>query len=148
MIDTRSRTHLQLSPLTIGITELKVSDDVTEMTLHNVRWRYITELKVSDDVDIFWLTFETMMPLRSIFCSVSRAFSQRLVILRKFWQVFHQRFLLERCFRGCVLPVLEYSSAVYSYTTGPFSQWSDILFFKFVWVCHCASICGSIIHAV
>ena len=44
--------------------------------------------------------------------SVSRAASQRLGILRKSWRVFHDRTLLGRCFRGFVLPVLEYCSAV------------------------------------
>ena len=33
-------------------------------------------------------------------------------ILRKSWQVFHDRLLLGRCFKGFVLPVLEYCSAV------------------------------------
>ena len=45
--------------------------------------------------------------------SVSRAASQRLGILRKSWQVFHDRSLLGRCFRGFVLPVLKYCSAVW-----------------------------------
>ena len=45
--------------------------------------------------------------------SVSRAASQRLGILRKSWQVFHDSSLLGRCFRGFVLPVLEYCSAVW-----------------------------------
>ena len=45
--------------------------------------------------------------------SVSRAASQRLGILRKSWQVFHDRSLLWRCFRGFVLPILEYCSAVW-----------------------------------
>ena len=45
--------------------------------------------------------------------SVSRAASQRLGILRKSWLVFHDRSLLERCFRGFVLPVLKYCSAVW-----------------------------------
>ena len=45
--------------------------------------------------------------------SVSRAASQRLGILRKCWRVFHDRSLLGRCFRGFVLPVLEYCSAVW-----------------------------------
>ena len=43
---------------------------------------------------------------------VYRAASQRLGILRKSWRVFHDRSLLERCFRGFVLPVLEYCSGV------------------------------------
>ena len=46
-------------------------------------------------------------------CSVSRAASQRLDILRKSLRVFHDRSLLGRCFRGFVLPVLEYCSAVW-----------------------------------
>ena len=45
--------------------------------------------------------------------SVSRASSQRLGFLRKSWQVFHDRLILGRCFRGFVLPVLEYCSAVW-----------------------------------
>ena len=49
--------------------------------------------------------------LRSIF-AVSRAASQRLGILKS-WQVFHDRLLLGRCFRGFVLPVLEYCSAIW-----------------------------------
>ena len=50
--------------------------------------------------------------LRSIF-AVSRAASQRLGILRKSWQVFHDRLLLGRFFIGFVLPVLECCSAVW-----------------------------------
>ena len=46
-------------------------------------------------------------------CSDSRAASQWLGILRKSWQVFHDRLLLWRCFGGFVLPVLEYCSAVW-----------------------------------
>ena len=45
--------------------------------------------------------------------SVSRAVSQRLGILRKSWGVFHDRSILGRCFRGFVLPVLQYCSAVW-----------------------------------
>ena len=33
--------------------------------------------------------------------------------LEKFWRVFHDRLLLGRCFRGCVLHVFEYCSAVW-----------------------------------
>ena len=45
--------------------------------------------------------------------SVSRAAWQQLGILRKSWQVFHDRSLLGRCFRGFLLPVLGYCSAVW-----------------------------------
>ena len=46
-------------------------------------------------------------------CSVSRAASQILGILRQSWRVFHDRSLIGRCFWGFVLPVLEYCSAVW-----------------------------------
>ena len=45
--------------------------------------------------------------------SVSRAASQLSGILRKSWQVFYDRLLLGRCFRGFVLSVLENCSAVW-----------------------------------
>ena len=63
-----------------------------------------TVLKESDDLVILGVKH-----LRS----VSRAASQRLGILRKSWRVFHDRSLLGRCFRGFVMPVLEYCSAVW-----------------------------------
>ena len=53
------------------------------------------------------------MTFEKHFRSVSRAASQRLDILRNSWRVFHDRSLLGRCFRGFVLPVLEYCSAVW-----------------------------------
>ena len=82
--------HPKSPPLTIGGTVLKESDD-------------LVVLEVTFD---FKLTFEKHLRL------VPRAASQRLGILRKSWRVFHDRSLLERCFRGFVLPVLEYCSAV------------------------------------
>ena len=85
MIVSRSRTmHPQSPPLTIGETVLKESNDIV----------------------ILGMTFEKHLR------SVSRAASQILGILRKSWPVFHDRSLLGRCFRGFVLPVLEYCSAV------------------------------------
>ena len=45
--------------------------------------------------------------------SVSNAAAQRLGIMRKSRQVFHDRLLLMRSFRSFVLPVLEYCSAVW-----------------------------------
>ena len=45
--------------------------------------------------------------------SVSRAASQRFGIFRKSWRVFHDRSLLGRYFRGFVLSVFEYCSAVW-----------------------------------
>ena len=70
-------------------------------------------LKESDDVVILGVTFDYKMTFEKHLRSVSRAASERLVIFRKAWQVFHDRSLLGTCFRGFVLPVLEYCSAVW-----------------------------------
>ena len=53
------------------------------------------------------------MTFKKHLCSVSKVPSQTFGILRKSWQVFHDRLLLGRCFRGFVLPVSEYCSAVW-----------------------------------
>ena len=66
-------------------------------------------LKESDDIVILGVTFNSKIPFEKHF-RCSRAASQRLGILRKSWQVFRDRLLLGRCFRGFVLPVLEYCS--------------------------------------
>ena len=70
-------------------------------------------LKESDDLVILGVLFNSKMTFEKHLRSVSRAASQRLGILIKSWQVFHDRLLLGRCFRGFVLPVLEYCSAVW-----------------------------------
>ena len=70
-----------------------------------------TVLKESDDLVILGMRFDSKMTCEKHLCSVSRAASQKLGILKS-WQVFHDRSLLGRCFRGFVLPVLEYCSAV------------------------------------
>ena len=70
-------------------------------------------LKESDDLVILGVTFDSKMTFEKNLRSVSRAASQRLGILRKSWQVFHDRSLLVRCFRCFVLPVLEYCSSVW-----------------------------------
>ena len=72
-----------------------------------------TVLKESDDLVILGVTFNSKMTFEKHLRSVSRAASQRLCILMKSWRVFHDRSLLGRCFRGFVLPVLEYCSAVW-----------------------------------
>ena len=59
-----------------------------------------TVLKECDDLVILRVTLDSKMTFEKHLCSVSRAASQRLGILRKFWQVFHDRLLLGRCFRG------------------------------------------------
>ena len=86
MIVSRSRTiHPQSPPLTIGGIVLKESDDLV----------------------ILCLTFNSKLTFEKHLSLVSRAASQLLGILRKSWRVFHDRSLLERCFRGFVQPVLE-----------------------------------------
>ena len=60
-----------------------------------------TVLKESDDLVILGVTFDSKMTFEKHLRSVSRAASQRLGILRKSWQVFHDRLLPGRCFRGC-----------------------------------------------
>ena len=67
-------------------------------------------------VVIMGVTFDSKMTFEKHLRSVSTAASQRLGILRKSWRVFHDRALLGRCFRGFVLPVLEYCSAVWCLT--------------------------------
>ena len=59
------------------------------------------------------MTFDSKMTFEKHLRSVSIAASQRLGILRKSWRAFHDRSLLARCFRGFVLLVLEYCSAVW-----------------------------------
>ena len=71
-----------------------------------------TVLKESDDL-ILEVTFDSKRTFEKHRRSVSTAASQRLGIFRKSWQVFHDRSLLGRCFRGFVPPVLEYCSAVW-----------------------------------
>ena len=83
--------HPQSPPLTIGGTVIMESDDLV----------------------ILGVTFDPKITFEKHLRSVSRAASQRLSILRKAWRMFHDRSLLERCFRGFVLPVLQYCSAVW-----------------------------------
>ena len=93
MIVSRSRTMNPQSPaLTIGGTVLKESGDLV----------------------ILGVTFDSKIPFERYLRSVSNAASQRLGILKKSFQVFHDRLLLLRYFCGFVLPVLEYCSAVRS----------------------------------
>ena len=92
MIVSRSRTmHPQSPPLTIGGTVRKKSDDLV----------------------ILGVTFDSKMTFEKHLRSASRAASQRHGILRKSWRLFHDRSLLGRCFRGFVLPLLEYCSVVW-----------------------------------
>ena len=91
MIVFRSRTvHPLLTPLTLDGTVLKDSADLV----------------------ILGVTFDAKMTVEKQIRSVSSAAAQRLGIMRKSWQVFHDRSLLLRYFWSFVLPVLEYCSAV------------------------------------
>ena len=83
--------HPQSPPLTIGGTVLKEPDDLV----------------------ILGVTFDSKMTFERHLRSVLRAASQTLGILRKSWRVFQDRSLLGRCFRGFVLPILEYVSAIW-----------------------------------
>ena len=72
-----------------------------------------TVLKESADLAILGVTFDSNMTFEKHLRSVSSAEAQRLGIMRKSWQVFHDRSLLLRSFWSFILPVLEYCSAVW-----------------------------------
>ena len=72
-----------------------------------------TALKKSDDIFILGVTFDYKMTFEKNILLVSRAVSQRLGILWKSCRAFHDRSLLERCFRRFVQLVFEYLSAVW-----------------------------------
>ena len=59
------------------------------------------------------MTFDSKMSFEKHHRSVSRAAFRHLGILRKSWQVLHERLLLARSFGVFVLPVLDYCSAVW-----------------------------------
>ena len=91
MTVSKSRTvHPQLTPLTLDGTVLKESADLV----------------------ILGVTFDAMMTFEKHLRSVSSVAAQRLGIMRKSWQVFHDRSLLPRSF-WIVMLVLEYCSAVW-----------------------------------
>ena len=67
----------------------------------------------SADLVILGVTFDAKMTFEKHLRFVSSAAVQRLGIMRKSWQVFHDRSLLVISFWSFVLPVLEYCSAVW-----------------------------------
>ena len=92
MIDSWSRiVHPQFTPLTLGGIVLKKSADLV-----------ILEVK-----------FDAKMTFENHLRFVSSAAAQRLGIMRKSWQIFHDRSLLLRSFWNFVLSVLEHCSAVW-----------------------------------
>ena len=66
----------------------------------------------SADLVILGVTFDAKMTFEKHLRSVSSAAAQRLGIMRKSWQAFHDWSLLLRSFWSFVLLVLEYCSAV------------------------------------
>ena len=58
----------------------------------------ITVLKESADLVVLGVTFDAKMTFEKCLRSVSSATAQRPGIMRKFWQVFHDRSLLLRSF--------------------------------------------------
>ena len=62
----------------------------------------VTVLKEPDDLVILGLTYDSKMTSETYLCSVLRGASQRLGILKKSWQVFHDRLLIERCSLSCL----------------------------------------------
>ena len=70
-------------------------------------------LEESADLVILGVTLDAKMTIENYPRSVSSAAAQRLGIMRKSCQVFHDRSLLLRSFWSFVLPVLEYCSAVW-----------------------------------
>ena len=70
-------------------------------------------LMESDDLDISGVTFNFNITFEKHLRPVSRTAYQLLGILRKSWQVFHDRSLLVRGFRDVVLPVLGCCSGVW-----------------------------------
>ena len=98
MIVSRSRTvHPQLTPFTLDGTVLKESADIF----------------------ILGVTFDVKITFEKHLRSVSSAAAHRLGIIRKSWQVFHDRSLLLRSFWSFVLPVLERCSAVWCSAVTP-----------------------------
>ena len=87
MIVSRSHTvHPQLTPLTLDGTVLQEFADLV----------------------ILGVSFDAKITSEKHLCSVSSAAAQRLGIMRKSWQLFHNRSLLLRYFWGVFLLVLEY----------------------------------------
>ena len=91
----------------IVFRSLTVHPQLTPLTLDG------TVLKESADLVILGVTFTAKMTFEKHLRAVSSAAAQRLGIMRKSWQVFHDRSLLLRSFWSFVLPVLEYCSAVW-----------------------------------
>ena len=86
---------------------LTIHPQLTPLTLDG------TVLKDSADLVILDVAFDAKMTLEKHLRTDSSAAAQRLGIMRKPFQVFHDRSLLLRSFWSFVLQVLEYCSAVW-----------------------------------
>ena len=82
-------------------------------------WRMNKLIGYADDSILIAVVWSPCRGSEKHLRSVSRVASQRLVILRKSWRVFHDRLLIGRCFWGFVLSVFEYSSAVWCSVADP-----------------------------
>ena len=130
-------------------------------------WRRSTEIllyilhiiifsAIIDYIELFLILMTFEMTFEKHLRLISRADSQRLGILRKSWRVFHDRAPLGRCFRGFVLPVLEYCSAVWCSAADTHLklldravQWCLVSNWGCVWVWHfSSSIRGSPVYAL
>ena len=120
----RSRpTHPQSHPLTVTIVR--------------------TVLKESDDLDILDEKFDSKMTFWKHLCSISRAASQILCILKKSSLVFHDRLLLGS-FCLAYFEVLFCSGVLrFRYTPltgGPCSHWCQFSNWGCVWVWYCTMV--------
>ena len=92
-----------------------------------------------DDLDTQGVTFNSKMTLEKLLHSVCRSASERFGIFRISWLAIHDRLLFGSCFRGFVLPVLEYYSADthLHYCTGLciYSQWCLVFNQAYVFEC-------------
>ena len=116
-----------------------------------------TVLKESEDLLILGVMFDAKMTFEKHLHSVSSAAVQRLGIMIKSCQVFHDRWLLLRSLWSYVLPVLEYCSAVWCSAANSYLKLLDRVvraqgcwFFNRwcfgVQPCQ-SSICGSVVQA-
>ena len=116
-----------------------------------------TVLKESAYLVTLGVTFDAKMTVEKYLRSVSSAAAQRLGIMRKSWQVFHDRSLLLRSFWSFVLPVLEYCSAVWCSAADSHLKLLDRVIrsagFLAAWWCFrvqpcSSSICSRVVHAI
>ena len=99
-----------------------------------------TVMKEFADLAILGVTFDAKMIFEKHICSVSCAAAQRLGIMRKSWQVFHDWSLLLRSFWSFVLPVKEYCIVVWCSAADSYLKLLDrvVWYWEFSWWCNLA----------